>query len=64
MLEDENINTFVLETPKGAKWFVFGAWHKVDESSKISLHNGSDWIASSKNIDQINREIKNQERDL
>lgn len=55
---------FVLEKPKGAKWFVFGAWHKVGEFSRIFLHNGLNWIASSKQMNQITRELKNQERML
>ena len=56
--------SYITKKPKGAKWFVFGAWHKIGEFDKICLHNGADWIVSSKSFDQLMRELKNQRKDL
>ena len=44
--------------PKGATWFVFGAWHKIGEFDHIYFHNGLEWISSTKTLHQLTKELK------
>ena len=47
-----------IQTPAGARWLVFGAYHKVGEFDRIYIHNGFEWISSSKTLKQIIKEVK------
>ena len=50
--------------PKGAKHFLKGAWHKIGADNKVYIHSGTQWISSTKTIEQYNREILRVKREL
>tara|TARA_R110000850_G_scaffold265808_1_gene395867 strand:- start:544 stop:735 length:192 start_codon:yes stop_codon:yes gene_type:complete len=51
-------------TPKDAKHFIKGVWHKVGADNKVYIHSGTQWISSTKTIEQYNREILRVKREL
>lgn len=50
--------------PKGAKYYVKGAWHKVGADNKVYVHDSVEWIKSSKDVTQLNREIRKEGEEL
>jgi hypothetical protein len=43
--------------PKGAQHYIKGAWHKIGADNKIYIHNGIQFVSSTKTHEQYNREI-------
>ena len=50
--------------PKGAGYFIKGAWHKVGLNDAIFIHIGTQWIRSVKTFDQYSREVTRLEQEL
>tara|TARA_R110002096_G_scaffold286821_1_gene480548 strand:+ start:40 stop:243 length:204 start_codon:yes stop_codon:yes gene_type:complete len=43
--------------PKNADKFVKGAWHKVGVNDKVYIHDGVQWILSTKSVDSYNYDV-------
>lgn len=54
----------IILPPKGAKHYVKGAWHKVGADNKVYVHDSVEWIKSSKDVTQLNREIRKEGEEL
>ena len=43
--------------PKGAHHYIKGAWHKIGADDKVYIFVSTQWVLSTKNKEQYNREV-------
>ena len=49
--------------PKGATYFIFGAWHKIGVHDYIYVHTGGRWTKSEKTRKEYDAAIIRQARE-
>jgi hypothetical protein len=48
--------------PKGAEYYVDGSYWKLGFNNVVYRHNGNEWVSSTRDIEEIKREDRKQNK--
>jgi hypothetical protein len=51
-----------MNKPKGAEYYVDGSYYKYGFHNVVYRHNGNEWVSSTRDIEEIKREDRKQNK--